>query len=234
MNGLLATAFILGVAGSAHCVGMCGPIALAVPSPGNSFPARLGSTLLLNAGRLLTYVLLGLGIGVFGAGMRLAGLQQVTSIAAGIVLILSVLVPGLLERWAPTGRWSMAIGRLRSSLARQLSRTAPEAIFFTGLLNGALPCGLVYAALLGAAAQGTVMLAALFMAVFALGTIPALLVLRMSGGAVLNGLRPRLRRLAPVLVCTMGVLMILRGANLGVPYLSPATPQVATQVTACH
>lgn len=234
MNGLLATAFILGVAGSAHCVGMCGPIALAVPSPNHSFLGRLGSTLLLNTGRLFTYVLFGMAIGVFGAGMRLAGLQQLTSIAAGVVLILSVLVPGLLERWAPTGRWTLAIGRLRSMLARQLSRTAPEAIFFTGMLNGALPCGLVYAALLGAAAQGTVMQAALFMAVFASGTIPILLLLRMSGGAVLNGLRPRLRRLAPVLVCTMGVLMILRGSSLGIPYLSPSAPAVAAQVTACH
>ncbi|HPF90323.1 MAG: sulfite exporter TauE/SafE family protein [Flavobacteriales bacterium] len=234
MTELLATAFLLGVAGSAHCVGMCGPIALAVPSPNNAFLTRLGSSLLLNGGRLFTYVLLGMTIGVFGAGMRLVGLQQVTSIAAGIALILSVLIPGLLERWAPTGQWSMAIGRLRGALGRQLGRTAPEAIFFTGMLNGALPCGLVYAALLGAAAQGTVLNSAAFMAAFAMGTVPAMVLFRLSGAAMLSRLRPRMRRLAPALVCTMGVLMILRGANLGVPYLSPAVPQVATQVTACH
>ena len=149
MNPMLFTALVLGVAGSAHCIGMCGPIALAVPSPGPGVGVRLRSTLLLNGGRLMTYVLLGMAIGTFGHGLHLAGLQQVVSIVAGVLLLLSVLVPGLLQRFSPTGRLSMDISRLRSALARNLKRTAPEALFLTGVLNGLLPCGLLYAALLG-------------------------------------------------------------------------------------
>ena len=85
MNPVLAAAFVLGLAGSAHCIGMCGPIALAVPSSSPRWGARLLSTLILNSGRLFTYALLGLAFGAFGTGSRLAGLQQGVSIAAGVV-----------------------------------------------------------------------------------------------------------------------------------------------------
>ena len=104
---MFATALVLGVAGSAHCIGMCGPIALAVPSSGTGTGARLRSTLLLNGGRLTTYLLLGMAIGTFGHGLRLAGLQQVISVVAGVLLLLSVLLPGLLRRFSPAGRLSM-------------------------------------------------------------------------------------------------------------------------------
>ncbi|HRH38763.1 MAG TPA: sulfite exporter TauE/SafE family protein, partial [Flavobacteriales bacterium] len=142
MNPLLLSALVMGAAGSAHCIGMCGPIALAVPTPRNTFASRFTSSLLLNSGRLLTYTLLGAAIGMFGAGMRLAGFQQAVTIGAGAILILTVAVPGLLERWWPTGKIAIGISRLRSVLARNLKRTAPEAIFLTGMLNGLLPCGL--------------------------------------------------------------------------------------------
>ena len=234
MNPMLATAFVLGAAGSAHCIGMCGPIALAVPSPGNGWRARLMSTLILNSGRVSTYALLGALFGAFGTGLRLAGLQQSVSIIAGAVLLLSVIVPGLLERWSPTGRLSLWIGRLRGALARNLKRTAPEALFFTGALNGLLPCGLVYAAAIGAAAMGTMQLGALFMMLFGLGTLPALIGLRMSGSMIGTSARARLRKASPVLVSALAVLMILRALELGIPMVSPPAVTEPGQVTACH
>lgn len=234
MNTMLATAFVLGVAGSAHCIGMCGPIALAVPSPRNTFGSRLASSLILNGGRLFSYVLLGAAIGTFGAGMRLAGLQQAVTIGAGVLLVLTVVVPGSVERWLPTSRIAIGIGRLRSLMARGLKRTAPEALFFSGMLNGLLPCGLVYAALVGAAAQGAVPDAALFMALFALGTMPALIVLRVSAGSVIGAAKHRLRRLSPVIMVGLGVLMILRGLELGIPLVSPGPMTDPAAVTACH
>lgn len=234
MNAMLATAIVLGAAGSAHCIGMCGPIALAVPSPGPSVRARLGSTVILNSGRLLTYALLGALFGTFGLGLRVAGLQQSVSIAAGAVLLLSVLVPGALERWSPTGRLSMAIARLRSALARNLKRTAPEALFLTGVLNGLLPCGLVYAAVIGSAAMGSPAEGALFMVLFGMGTWPALFAVRMGGGLISADLRSRIRRAAPYLVSTLAVLMILRGMELGIPYISPPPITVPADVAACH
>jgi len=234
MNPMLATAFVLGAAGSAHCIGMCGPIALAVPSPGNGWRARLMSTLILNSGRVSTYALLGALFGAFGTGLRLAGLQQSVSIIAGAVLLLSVIVPGLLERWSPTGRLSLWIGRLRGALARNLKRTAPEALFFTGALNGLLPCGLVYAAAIGAAAMGTMQHGALFMMLFGLGTLPALIGLRMSGSMIGTSARALLRKASPVLVSALAVLMILRALELGIPMVSPPAVTEPGQVTACH
>ena len=231
---MLATALVLGAAGSAHCIGMCGPIALAVPSMGTTSASRWASALILNAGRLSTYALLGAAIGTFGHGLRLIGSQQMVSIAAGTVLLLSVLVPGLLERWNPNGRIALFIARLRSTIARHLHRTAPEAIFITGLLNGMLPCGLVYAALLAASSIESVSGSMGYMALFALGTWPALITLRMSGGLIGQATRAKLRKAAPILVAGLAVLMILRGMELGIPMISPPAITSPAQVTACH
>lgn len=231
---MLITAFVLGAAGSAHCIGMCGPIALAVPSPDNSFGSRLRSTLLLNSGRLATYALLGAAIGTFGHGLRLAGLQQMASIVAGTLLLLSVLVPGLLQRFSPAGKLSLGIGRLRSALARNLKRTAPEALFLTGALNGLLPCGLLYAALLGASTGADAWQGAGFMLLFGLGTWPALIALRLSTGMIGASTCAGLRRASPILISTLAVLMILRGMELGIPYVSPGPIATTVQATACH
>lgn len=233
MDPMFATALVLGVAGSAHCIGMCGPIALAVPSSGTGTGARLRSTLLLNGGRLTTYLLLGMAIGTFGHGLRLAGLQQVISVVAGVLLLLSVLLPGLLRRFSPAGRLSMGLSHLRSLLARNLKRTAPEALFFTGLLNGLLPCGLLYAALLGASSHASAMDGALFMLFFGLGTWPALIALRLGGGLVRDGARTWLRRASPMLVSVVAILMILRGLELGIPYVSPGPVMAASATMEC-
>ena len=234
MNALLATAFVLGVAGSAHCIVMCGPIALAVPSHGTGWRARASSTLLMNTGRLVTYALLGSVFGAFGYALRLAGLQQTVSIAAGTVLLASIIVPGMLERFSPTGALTLGISRLRGMLARNLKRAAPEALFFTGMLNGLLPCGLLYSALLGAAVMDTWQLGALFMILFALGTWPAMIALRISGAMIGERLRVPLRRLAPVMISAMDLLLIARGLELNVPLIGPATATEPAEVTACN
>ncbi len=234
MNGWLLAALAMGAAGSAHCVGMCGPIALAVPAPGPTRAARWRGTLLLNGGRLATYALLGAAIGMLGMGLRLAGLQRTVTLVGGSLLLLSVLMPGLLSRWSPNGRLALGIGRMRSVLARNLRRTAPEAIFFTGMLNGLLPCGLLYAALLGAAAQASTWHAIAFMAAFGLGTWPALAALRMGRHLITEGPRAWLRKLSPVLISMVAVLMILRGLELGIPYVSPGPVPVAAAGVVCH
>lgn len=234
MNPLLGTALLLGAAGSAHCLGMCGPIALAVPSPRPDWRSRLTSTVLLNSGRVATYALLGAAFGFFGHGLRLVGLQQAASILAGIILILSIVLPGALERWLPASRAALLIGRLRSSLARNLKRNAPEALLLTGMLNGLLPCGLVYAAAIGSAVMGTAGQGALYMLLFGLGTWPMLFALRMGSAMLGQRGRQALRRASPVLVGTVAVLLVLRGLELGIPYLSPVGPLVGSEAAACH
>lgn len=234
MNAMLAGALVLGAAGSAHCIGMCGPIALAVPSPRIGWRSRLMSAILLNTGRLTTYALIGFAFGTFGRGAQLAGLQQWVSILAGGVLLASVIIPGLLERWNPTGRAALLVGRLRGKLARNLARTAPEALFLTGALNGLLPCGLVYGAALGATAMGTPQEGALFMAFFGLGTWPALVGLRMSGQMVGTKTRALLRKASPIIISGMAMLLILRGLELGIPMVSPPPGSTPAAITACH
>ncbi len=233
MNALWPAAFLLGVAGSAHCIGMCGPIALAVPSMGPDRSSRVWSTILLNGGRLISYAALGSAFGAFGEGLRLAGLQQWVSLLAGVLLLIAAFAPALLERMGTQGRLAIGISRLRGMLARYFRRTAPEAIFFTGVLNGLLPCGLVYAAAIGAAATASLMHGALFMLVFGAGTVPALVALRSGSAFIGTGARANLRRLSPILVAAMGLLLILRGSRMDIPYLSPAAPSTPAAITVC-
>lgn len=234
MNALWPAAFVLGVAGSAHCIGMCGPIALAVPSMGPDRRSRVWSTALLNGGRLISYGSLGLAFGAFGEGLRLAGLQHWVSLTAGALLLIAALVPSLLERMGTRGNLAMVISRLRGMLARHFRRTAPESIFLTGILNGLLPCGLVYAAAIGAAATESALHGALFMVLFGAGTLPALVALRLGSGFIGADARAYLRRLSPVVVGAMGLLLILRGSQLDIPYVSPAAPATPVGITVCH
>lgn len=234
MNALWLSAFALGAAGSAHCIGMCGPIALAVPSIGSGRGARAWSTALLNGGRLFTYALLGVAFGAFGQGLRLAGLQQGVSLAAGVILMIAALVPSLLERSTATGRVGLWLARARGTMARHLRRNSPEAIWTSGMLNGLLPCGLVYTAALGAAASGNAMDGALLMLLFGIGTVPALVLVRLGGSTLSAAWRAKLRRLSPIMVGAMGLLLILRGSRLDIPYVSPAVPMAAHAITDCR
>ena len=234
MNPLWAAAWLMGLAGSAHCIGMCGPIAMAVPVPQGWRHGRAASTALLNGGRAFSYALLGTASGAFGGGLQLAGLQQAVSISAGALILLTVLLPVSVERAWVTGRMALWIGRVRALMARHLRRTAPGSIFLTGMLNGLLPCGLLYGGLLGAAASGSASNGALFMACFALGTWPALVAARFGHALFAPAWRQRLRRMGPYAMGALGVLLILRGLDLGVPFVSPAAPKVAEAAALCQ
>jgi sulfite exporter TauE/SafE len=222
----LAPAFLLGALGSAHCVGMCGPIALAVPSARVSASGRLGDALLLNSGRVVTYAFLGALFGVFGRGLHLAGLQQVVSIGLGVLMLLALIVPALFRKDLFAGAALATIGSLRSAMARNLRRTSPEGLFLTGLLNGLLPCGMVYFAIAGALVQDGAWNGALFMLVFGLGTWPALVAVRLGGALAPERWRNALRRAQPYVFALMGVLFILRGLGLDIPFVSPALHEV--------
>jgi sulfite exporter TauE/SafE len=222
----LVPAFLLGALGSAHCVGMCGPIALAVPSARTSFLGRTGDALLLNGGRVVTYALLGALFGVFGRGVHLAGLQQGVSVVLGVIMLLVVIVPALFRKDLFAGAALGSIGALRGAMARNLRRTSPEGLMVTGLLNGLLPCGLVYLAIAGALVQDGAWNGALFMAAFGLGTWPALFAVRLGSTWITDHWRSALRRSQPYVFAIMGLLFILRGLGLGIPYVSPVIHDV--------
>jgi uncharacterized protein len=227
----LWTAFILGLAGSLHCAGMCGPLALALPAPHRRLPVFVAGRFAYNAGRVLTYCLLGLAFGLVGQVFTFAGFQQSMSIALGIALLAGLILSPRLVRWSPITRLVNLLKGRMSGLLRQRSLTALAVL---GLLNGLLPCGLVYVACAGAAATGNLVRGAEYMALFGIGTIPMMLAISLSGSLVPMRIRLRLTKAIPVAVGLLAALLILRGMSLGIPYVSPNLSGGQGGAACCH
>ncbi|MES2778799.1 MAG: sulfite exporter TauE/SafE family protein [Bacteroidota bacterium] len=227
---IFLTAFLTGLLGSFHCAGMCGPIALAVPTIGKSFSAKLLSKVVYNAGRILTYAILGALLGTFGLGLKLAGLQQSISIAAGLSIILMVLFSShVIERWVGNP-FSLIKGK---TIARLFQSPSLSSIFAIGLLNGLLPCGFVYLGLIGSVATQNAIEGAAFMVLFGLGTFPMMLGVGMVGQFLTAHARTSINKWVPVLAIFIGCIFIMRGLNLGIPYLSPKITSDHTTVKEC-
>jgi len=223
------TAFILGLVGSLHCAGMCGPLALALPPAGDTTPGYVLGRIAYNLGRIITYCLLGILFGLAGWTFLLAGLQRWVSIALGVALLLGLFASRRLVRWNPV---TLAVDQLKSRMSVLLRRRSFGSLAVLGLLNGLLPCGLVYAACAAATATGGVIAGAQFMAVFGLGTVPMMLAISLSGKLVPVSLRLKLRPAIPVCLLLLGTLLILRGMSLGIPYVSPDLS--ASSASCCH
>jgi len=235
MNFLIA-ALSLGFLGSFHCVGMCGPIALALPLNKTSKVARVFGGLIYNLGRVITYSLLGALFGLLGKTFVIAGYQQSLSIAMGILLLVVVFLPeNKLNQLRLKGEIFVIIGRIKSSFSKLFQKKNYASLFFIGLLNGLLPCGLVYLGIVGAIATGDSLKGAAFMALFGLGTIPAMLSLSLISNSISLNARNKIRKVIPGFVVIMGLMLILRGMNLGIPYLSPKMSETdCTEHSCCH
>jgi sulfite exporter TauE/SafE len=217
-----AAAFMLGLVGSLHCAGMCGPIAIALPLNNQSWFARISGGLLYNFGRTLTYGLLGLIFGFAGMGLALGGAQQWVSIVLGALMILTVLIPrigGAGRKVA--GMADKLTGAIKKPFIRLFKLKTYRSLFFIGLLNGFLPCGLVYIALAGALVMSKYYEGAFYMVFFGLGTVPMLLAISIAGNIISQKLRHKLTKAIPFIIILLGILFILRGLNLGIPYISP-------------
>jgi hypothetical protein len=201
---------------------MCGPIAIALPIGMSSRSALFLSRIWYNLGRIVTYVLFGLIAGLFGDLFRLGGFQRGLSIALGAMILLAVLLPSKVVKKVMPGFFST---RISDSIKRQWSRlfghSTQSSLFVIGVLNGFLPCGLVYAAMAAAAVEGGVDRAMLYMVAFGFGTFPLMLVTSLFGQAIPQSFRRRLNRLIPVGAVVLGVILVLRGMALGIPYISP-------------
>ena len=216
------SALTLGLLGSFHCVGMCGPIALAIPLKTDSWLGRVFGGILYNLGRAITYAVMGAVFGLLGRGLVMSGFQQWVSIIMGAIMILSVITPSIYKNRfnAEKGIFSF-VGKLKISLGKLFAQRSYNSLLMIGLLNGLLPCGLVYFAIAGAIATGTAASGSLFMFVFGLGTIPMLLAISLIGNMITLELRKKITKLIPYAVVFIGLLFILRGLSLGIPYLSP-------------
>jgi sulfite exporter TauE/SafE len=225
--GILISAFVLGIMGSFHCAGMCGPIAIALPLHGNSMGGKIFGGSLYNLGRTITYGVMGILFGMLGQGLALIGFQQKISVIMGSLMIISVLFPALFRnQYSMEKSWISMVGKLKSTIGRMFSIRSYQSLFFIGMLNGLLPCGLVYMALAGAIGTGSAALGTLYMLVFGLGTIPMLLGISLAGNLLSLTVRKRINKLIPVLVILVGIFFILRGLSLGIPFLSPPREKI--------
>jgi len=219
---VLGTAISLGLIGSFHCAGMCGPIAIALPLKKDNVFSVATSGILYNLGRAITYSIMGFIFGLLGQGLYFGGLQQWISLIMGVIMVVSVIFPALFKNRFKIETLSFKyVGKLQIKLRKLFQKQGFISLFIVGLLNGLLPCGLVYMALAGAIATGNALSGALFMFVFGLGTLPMLLGISIMGNFVGTKIRLKINKLTPIVIVIVGILFILRGANLSIPFLSP-------------
>ena len=235
----LWTAFIVGLVGRAHCAGMCGPIALALPLRTDNWFTRVASGLVYNAGRLATYMILGGIFGLLGKGLHMAGFQLWASVVIGSLMIAIVLLPLLFSKVPSINNiFESYSSKLLSGFRKLFRNGGTFSLLGIGLLNGILPCGLVYVAVAGAINSGDVVTGMLYMALFGAGTIPVMLAVSLAGSMISLKLRVFIHKLSPYVIVLLGVLFILRGLSLGIPYISPKaealTPVVEKAHSCCH
>lgn len=216
------TAFLVGLAGSLHCIGMCGPIALALPVGNHSQTGLVLNRLLYNLGRVLTYSLFGLVFGIFGQGLAVAGLQRIATISLGVIIILWFVTPGKYKTTITNSGISRSISKVFNKLfGKFLQNPSHSSLFILGILNGFLPCGFVYVGVAGAISTGGVSSSVLYMILFGLGTVPSMFAVSFAGKFINLELRRKFNRLIPVFAMVLAIIFIFRGLNLGIPFLSP-------------
>ncbi len=230
----LWTAFTLGFLGSFHCVGMCGPIALALPGGAKKKLLFATNRLTYNIGRITTYALIGLLFGLLGTGFAIAGLQKGLSVALGLSVIMVAFLPAAFSQSVnPAGKLGRLVSWLKKKMQFQFQRRSYLSVYTIGILNGLLPCGLVYLAAAGAITQASPAHGALYMAAFGTGTLPAMLALAFAGNFLGIRWRNGIRKVMPVVTVIVGLLLIVRGLELGIPFLSPVLALVEKGMTMC-
>lgn len=233
---MLISAFVLGLLGSFHCIGMCGPIAFMLPVDRTNAYKKVSQIAIYHSGRLLAYSLIGLIFGLIGKSLSIFGFQQQLSIAIGVLMIVFVLIPQrTLNHYNVSRPIYKLISKVKSALGSALKKKTADTFLTIGFLNGFLPCGLVYMAVFAAIAGGTALSGSLYMAVFGLGTIPLMTTAIYFSQFLKGTARQKIQKAIPVFVVIIGLLFILRGLGLGIPYLSPAPVlDVVSGTVDCH
>jgi len=233
---MLYSALIFGLVSSLHCIGMCGPIAMMLPVDRKNETKRILQTLLYHIGRLTAYGLLGLLFGLLGKGLYLAGFQQQISIVMGVFMIAIVLIPEkLFMKYNFSKPVYRILSELKSKLGKQFKRKTWDTFFTIGLLNGFLPCGLVYAALFGAIAMQSPSLGVLYMILYGLGTVPMMSLVIFLSNFITTSARNKIQKIIPFVTIIIGLLFIIRGLGLNIPYLSPSIMNLVVKANPdCH
>jgi uncharacterized protein len=221
------TGFIIGLLGSLHCIGMCGPIAFALPSGTFRSFRFFAGRIIYNLGRVVTYSLFGLIFGLIGRNLAVVGLQRWVSIISGVVIIIIVLIPtaskSKIISILPFGAFTT---KIKTAFGNLFKKGSLFSMLLIGIVNGFLPCGFVYVGIAGALASGDTLTGVLYMAMFGFGTIPVMLATSLAGNFVSLGVRQKLTKIVPVLAVLLALIFILRGMNLGIMYISPKTDKI--------
>jgi sulfite exporter TauE/SafE len=231
---LYISGLVIGAVGSFHCIGMCGPIAFALPTHFLPPPQKALGILLYNTGRITTYTLLGLVFGLMGRGVYIGGFQQWFSIILGVLILLILLQSALNKKLLHFSFFDRFNSRIQQFIAVYIQRKQLYGMFLLGAANGLLPCGMVYVAIAGALAAGTVEGGMLFMAGFGSGTLPAMFLLSYFGFMIGLDIRNKIKKSIPYFIACMGILLILRGMNLNIPFISPFIQDTAGTAASCH
>lgn len=230
-------AITLGFLSGFHCIGMCGPIAMALPVHQKSGALKIISILIYNFGRIITYALFGIVFGLIGQSFSFFGLQQKLSVVLGISILAILIFPYLSVK--PTAIHFGFINKIKTKLSSMFGKNDLRSLFGIGLLNGLLPCGMVYMAITGALVGETALHSMLFMVVFGLGTIPFMFSVSYISQFISLKARNTIKKAQPFVIAFMAVLLIVRGLNLGIDHLSPklieeiGTDQVCKQQVKC-
>jgi sulfite exporter TauE/SafE len=232
MNALPYLAISMGLLSSFHCVGMCGPISLALPvRKGNRF-YQFAALLLYNIGRALTYSVLGMIVGLVGTTLAWMGFLNHLSVIAGGTMLLYVIISNISPSftWAPAF-WNTFVQFLRKSMSHLLQKRSLGGWFLLGMLNGMVPCGMVYLALTSSVATGDVLSGGIFMLLFGMATFPAMLTIGVAKQWFTPERRGRMRRLTPVMVVMAGIWLVARGVLLQYP---ASDGKSSDTITTCH
>lgn len=217
----LIAGFLTGLLGGLHCIGMCGPIVMALRKDENA-KKDLFNKAIYNTGRVVTYGFLGLAAGIFGGMFEFYGMQQIVSVVTGILIIVFVAIGFVYtKRVLNVSIFQKPINFLKSKLSYFLKMKSKTSFFLLGILNGFLPCGLVYLALAGAFVVSEPLLSSAYMMLFGIGTFPAMMLF----GAIILKMKQKFNinfnKFIPVFSLILAVIFILRGLNLGIPMISP-------------
>ncbi|WP_027124752.1 sulfite exporter TauE/SafE family protein [Gelidibacter mesophilus] len=233
---MLWSALIFGLLGSFHCVGMCGPIAFMLPVDRSNSTRKVFQIFTYHFGRILAYSIIGAFFGLVGKSLYIFGLQQQLSIFIGILMIVVVLIPTkTFNKYNFSKPIYKLISKVKSSLGKALKKKTADTFLTIGFLNGFLPCGLVYMAVFASLAMDSALKGSLYMALFGIGTIPLMTSAIYLGKFLNTRVKQRIQKAIPVFVVIIGLLFILRGLGLGIPYLSPApVTEIVQGDIECH
>lgn len=230
----LFAAISLGFLGSFHCIGMCGPIALAIPVKRDSTFSIISGILTYNFGRIISYSTMGFVLGFIGKGFMLAGWQNTLSILLGSSILFFLIIPQLKINFRLFVVLHGMLEKLKIKIRTQFGRNSYRSLLLIGFFNGLLPCGFVYLAIAGALATCDILKSTFFMAGFGLGTLPAMLFVSVFRDYISLKLRKKVTAIVPFFLAAMGIILVLRGMNLDIPYISPAVDSKSKQIQCCH